>query len=92
MELGIPVHTIWLDNENISTPAVGQDFLAGVAAQTGGIAVQLDNTADLPLIWTRITSFRDQARIRYTVTALEAGNFPVTVSLADSPAFQPKPR
>ena len=87
LELGIPVHTIWLDNENISTPAVGQDFLAGVAAQTGGIAVQLDNTADLPLIWNRIASFRDQARIRYTVTALEAGNFPVTVSLADSPAI-----
>ncbi|WP_420640537.1 FHA domain-containing protein [Candidatus Leptofilum sp.] len=82
LELGIPIHTIWLDNENISTPSFGQDFLAGVAAQTGGIAVQLDNTADLPLVWNRISGFRDQARIRYTVTALEAGNFPVTVSLA----------
>ena len=85
LELGVPIHTIWLDNENISTPGFGQDFLAGVAAQTGGIAVQLDNTADLPLIWNRITSFRDQARIRYTVTELEAGSFPVTVSLAADP-------
>ena len=85
LALGIPVHTIWLANESIATPAVGQDFLAGVAAQTGGIAVQLDNTADLPLIWNRITSFRDQARIRYTVTALAAGTFPITVSLTDSP-------
>ena len=84
LELGVPIHTIWLDNENISTPNIGQDFLAGVAAQTGGIAVQLDNTADLPLIWNRISSFRDQARIRYTVTALEAGNFPVSVSLANN--------
>ena len=86
LELGIPIHTVWLNNENISTPAIGQDFLAGVAAQTGGIAVQLDNTADLPLIWNRIAGFRDQARIRYTVTALEAGTFPVAVSLANNPA------
>ncbi len=84
LELGIPIHTVWLDNENISTPDFGQDFLARVAAQTGGIAVQLDNTADLPLIWNRISSFRDQARIRYTVTALNAGNFPVMVSLANN--------
>ncbi len=86
LELGVPIHTIWLDNENISTPTIGQDFLARVAAQTGGIAVQLDNTADLPLIWNRINSFRDQARIRYTVTELAAGSFPVSVSLANNPA------
>ncbi|MCA9944202.1 MAG: FHA domain-containing protein [Anaerolineales bacterium] len=87
LELGVPIHTIWLDNADISTSDFGQSFLAEVAAQTGGIAVQLDNTADLPLLWNRISSFRDQARIRYTVTALEAGSFPVTVSLADSPAI-----
>lgn len=85
LELDIPIHTIWLDNENIPTPDFGQSFLAGVAAQTGGIAVQLDNTADLPLIWNRISGFRDQARIRYTVTELEAGTFPVTVNLATDP-------
>ncbi len=87
LELGIPIHTVWLNNEHISTPEFGQDFLASVAAQTGGIAVQLDNTADLPLIWNRISGFRDQARIRYTVTALEAGNFPVSVSLANNSAI-----
>ncbi len=86
LELGIPIHTIWLNNENISTPSFGQDFLAGLAAQTGGIAVQLDNTNDSPLVWNRIAGFREQARIRYTVTALEAGNFPVTVSLASNTA------
>ncbi|MCP4418667.1 MAG: FHA domain-containing protein [Chloroflexi bacterium] len=90
LELGVPIHTIWLDNANISTPEFGQDFLASVAAQTGGIAVQLDNTADLPLVWNRISSFRDQARIRYTVTALEAGNFPVEVSLANNSAIAAK--
>ncbi len=87
LELGVPIHTIWLDNENITTPDFGQSFLAGVAAQTGGIAVQLDNTGDLPLVWNRISSFRDQARIRYTVTELQAGTFPVTVSLATDPTI-----
>ncbi len=85
LALGVPIHTIWLDNENITTPGFGQEFLADVAAQTGGIAVQLDNTADLPLIWNRISSFRDQARIRYTVLELAPGTFPVTVSLAANP-------
>ena len=84
---GVPLHTVWLDNENISTASFGQDFLARIAAQTGGIAVQLGNTADLALVWNRIAGFRDQARIRYTVTALEPGNFPVTVSLANNAAI-----
>ena len=87
LQMGIPVHTIWLDNADISTPDFGQDFLARAAAQTGGIAVELDNSADIPLLWNRISSFRDQARIRYTVTALEAGNFPVLVSLANNGAI-----
>lgn len=87
LELGVPLHTIWLDNENISTASFGQDFLARIAAQTGGIAAQLGNSADLPLVWNRIASFRDQARIRYTVTAMEPGNFPVTVSLANNPTI-----
>jgi hypothetical protein len=85
LELGVPIHTVWLDNENISTPDFGQSFLADISAQTGGIAVQLDNTGDLPLIWNRISGFRDQARIRYTVTTLEAGSFPVSASLATDP-------
>lgn len=83
LELGIPIHTIWLDNTGISTPTFGQDYLSGVAAQTGGVAVQLDNTADLPLIWNRIGGFRDQARIRYQPSQLAGGTFAVTVAFAD---------
>lgn len=83
VELGIPFHTIWLDNADIGSPTVGQNYLARLAAETGGVAVQLDNTADLPLIWNRIAGFRDQARIRYQVRNLGGGTFPITITLAD---------
>lgn len=84
-ELGIPIHTIWLDNANLPNNTFGQEYLARLAAGSGGVAVQLNNAADLPLVWNRIAGFRDQARIRYQVTGLTGGTFPVSVSLADQP-------
>jgi hypothetical protein len=87
-ELGIPVHTIWLENTDIGDGSVGQNYLAGLAAASGGVAMQLNNAADLPLIWNRIAGFRDQARIRYQVNNLSGGTFPVAVSLANQPGVR----
>lgn len=84
-ELGIPVHTVWLENSDIGNAAPGQSYLAGLAAATGGVAVQLNNAAELPLIWNRIAGFRDQARIRYQPGNLTGGTFPVRVALAERP-------
>ncbi|HRQ39422.1 MAG TPA: FHA domain-containing protein [Chloroflexota bacterium] len=84
-ELGIPIHTVWLDNSDIGNSEPGQSYLAGLAAATGGVAVQLNNTAELPLIWNRIAGFRDQARIRYQALNLDGGTFPITVALTDRP-------
>ncbi len=84
-ELGIPVHTVWLENSDITNAAPGQDYLAGLAAASGGVAIQLNNTAELPLIWNRIAGFRDQARIRYQPLNLTGGTFPIQVSLKDLP-------
>lgn len=84
LELGIPVHTVLLDNVDLGAP-VGQDYLTQLAAGTGGVAVQLNNAADLPLIWNRIGGFRDQARIRYEVSNLTGGTYPVDVTLAEMP-------
>ncbi len=88
VSLNIPIHTIWLNNENLGAGSEGIDFLADIAAGSGGIAVRMENSDDLPLIWSRIGGFRDHARIRYTVSALEAGEFPVTVSLVDNEAIR----
>ena len=85
---GIPVHTVWLNNENLSEAAqgAGQDYLASLAAGSGGIAVRLENGGDLPLIWNRVAGFRDQARIRYTVGGLTAGDFTVRVEMVTNTA------
>lgn len=87
---GIPIHTVWLNNENLGAGAqdAGQEYLASLAAGTGGIAVRLENTADLPLMWNRIAGFRDQTRIRYTVSDLTAGDFNVTAQLVANPSIQ----
>ncbi len=84
-ELGIAVHTVWLENSDIGNGAPGQSYLAGLAAATGGVGMQLNNTAELPLIWNRIAGFRDQARIRYQPGNLTGGTFPVRVALTERP-------
>lgn len=89
-EQGIAIHTIWLQNENLSENAglFGQNYLTELAADTGGMAAQLDNTAALSRIWQRIGSFRDQARISYTATGLVPGDTAVTLALANQPEIQ----
>jgi hypothetical protein len=85
--LGIPIHTIWLDNADL-TPAnheQGQRYLQDVARGSRGLAASLTNRAELPSIWNRIASFRDQSRIRYTVNGLTGGTFPVELSLEGLP-------
>jgi hypothetical protein len=86
---GIPIHTIWLNNENLSVAAqdAGQEYLASVAAGSGGIAVRMENAADLPLVWNRIAGFRDQTRVRYTVAGLTAGDINVKAQLVVNSAI-----
>ncbi len=87
LELGVPIHTIWLDNADINLDA-GREYLSNVAAGTGGIAVTLDNTADLPLIWNRIGRFRDQSRITTPVGSAGSGAVNLEISLAGNPAVK----
>jgi hypothetical protein len=84
--LGIPVHTIWLTN--IELPPVGQEigqnYLSSISAGSRGMAVRMENSGELPTIWQRIASFRDQTRLRYTAPSL-GGSAQVVLSLADNP-------
>lgn len=88
--LGIPVHTLWLLNDDLGnfSQDVGQEYLAELAANSGGIAALLLNREDWPLIWNRIGAFRTQTRLAYTAAALEPGEATVVVSLADEPTIQ----
>lgn len=89
-QLGIPVHTLWLLNDDLGefSQDFGQEYLADLAAGSGGIAAFLANSADWPLIWSRIAGFRSHTRVAYTASALEPGDATIVVSLADDPTIQ----
>jgi hypothetical protein len=86
--LGIPVHTVWLDNVELANLSIGRDYLAAVAAGSRGTAVQLNNAADLAQIWNRITSLRNHATLSYLMDNPAGGALDIALSLADNPEVQ----
>lgn len=85
--LGIPIHTIWLQNDELSefSYGVGQDFLSKTAQGSGGLTARLTEGPALTAIWNRIAAFRSRAIIHYTVANLSGGTFSVELSLPDLP-------
>ncbi len=86
--LGIPVHTVWLDNVELGGLSIGRDYLAEVAASARGTAVQLHNTDELSRIWNRITGLRDHVNLSYLMDNPQGGSMELTLSLADYPDVQ----
>ena len=86
--LGIPIHTVWLDNTNLGGLSIGREYLAEVSRGSRGTAVQLSNPADLAQIWNRITSLRDHIKLSYLMDDPAGGNLEIALSLSDSPEVQ----
>jgi hypothetical protein len=88
--LGIPVHTIWLENPNLQSiyQEGGRDYLADVSAESGGVTAQLDQPTRLQDIWARIASFRTHSVIQYLMPTLIEGEHEVILSLKSDPATQ----
>jgi hypothetical protein len=86
-ELGVPVHTVWLQNEALPAAAqqFGRNYLSEVAAGTRGLTTSLDNQAGITAIFDRIASFRNQTRLVYSVPEVSGGPFTVELSLATEP-------
>lgn len=84
---GVPIHTIWLNNQNLSAASqqFGQDYLAEVAAGSRGLAARLQDEADLAAIWNRIASFREQTVISFPAYELNGGEYEVELQLDDAP-------
>ncbi|MCP4427031.1 MAG: FHA domain-containing protein [Chloroflexi bacterium] len=84
--LGIPIHTVWLTNENLSPASqqFGQDYLAEVAAGSRGLTARMQDEDDLTAIWNRIASFREQAVVSYPVEGLTGGEYEAELSLDGS--------
>jgi hypothetical protein len=87
---GVAVHTIWLDNENLSEAnrQIGRDYMAEVAAASWGLSTNLNNAEDIATLWNRIASFREQTTVSYVASNMTGGAANVTLSLANTPATQ----
>lgn len=85
--LGIPIHTIWLTNQDLTSigQQQGQDFLIQTASRARGLAINMENATDWAVIWNRITSFRSQTIIRYQIADLQGGTVPVELALMEQP-------
>ena len=88
--LGIPVHTIWVENENLQpfSHQAGQEYLSELAQATGGLYSQLDQAEGQAAIWDRIAGFRTHSTIQYRPESLSGGTFDVVLSLRDDPETQ----
>lgn len=87
---GIPVHTIWVENENLQpfSHQAGQDYLSQLAQATGGLHAQLGQADAIKAIWNRIAAFRTHETIQYRPENLSGGGHEVTLSLKDDPEVQ----
>jgi hypothetical protein len=86
--LKLPVHTIAVNNTDLGEFATeaGQEFLADLAQQTGGIGRILgDESTTLDEIWQSIAASRSDSVVRYKALELAAGTFDVELSLPDTP-------
>ena len=88
--LGVPVHTIWLENDRLQQASRndGRDYLQLVASGTGGRHAVVTETEEVNAIWQRIAAFRSRTIVRYTVTSPRGGENPIVLSLANNPAVQ----
>ncbi len=89
-ELGIPIHTVILDNQSLGSDnkETGRSYMTQIAAGTQAISTTLATADDLRPIWDRITSFRNQTTLQYTVENAAGGDYLVNVSLRDNPRCQ----
>ncbi|MGD8586017.1 MAG: FHA domain-containing protein [Chloroflexota bacterium] len=88
-ELGIPIHTVHLENENLEGDKrqTGIDYLNQVAAGTHGLSTNLGVADDLKPLWDQIAKFREQTTLQYMLEDMAGGDYPVEVSLASNPAI-----
>jgi hypothetical protein len=87
---GIPVHTIWLNNDRLPVDRrnEGRTYMEQLAAGTGGKYASLTDMGQVNAIWEQIARFRDRTILRYTVTNPRGGETAVSLSLLDNPAVQ----
>lgn len=86
-ELGVPIHTVWLDNQSITAAnkEAGREYMAQLASGTLGISNTLTTADNLQPLWNAIAGFRNQTTVQYTLDSADGGDHNVAISLAQSP-------
>jgi len=89
-ELGVPVHTVWLQNEELSAgpQEAGRAYLEEVAAGSRGVAARLSQPETMTTIFERIAELRSQQLVHYRLENPTGGAVPVTLGLADEAGSQ----
>jgi hypothetical protein len=88
-ELGIPVHTIWIDNPAVTANKEGgRQYMQQISSGSGGLHMNMNSVEEQAALWQRIAAFRDQTVVRYTVTGQAGGDYTVEISLVGSPAVR----
>lgn len=86
VELGIPVHTVWLENTELTIgQEAGRNYLAQLASEAYGLTARLDQPETVTPILERISAFRAQQLVRYTPPTLSGGAVSVTLGLVNEP-------
>ena len=86
----VPIHTVWLDNANLTFSAEdGRDFLQTLAEQTGGVFVALSETTELGAVWSQISAGGEQAVLRYIIPDITAGTVNAEVNLPNQVGVTP---
>lgn len=88
-ELAIPVHTVWLENTELTVgQEAGRNYLAQLAGDAYGLAGRMDQPETVTPIFERISAFRTQQLVRYTPPTLSGGTVPVDLGLVNDPLAQ----
>lgn len=88
-ELGIPVHTVWLQNEELSIgQEAGRTYLEEVAAGSRGVAARLSQPETITTIFERVADLRSQRLIHYRLENPAGGSAPVTLGLGNEAGAQ----
>ncbi|MEW5989345.1 MAG: FHA domain-containing protein [Chloroflexota bacterium] len=91
-ELGVPIHTFWLDNPNIQlqeSKDEGRNYLNNISQGTRGVPLSLSaSSEEIDTLWNRLAAFRTQTRITYSIDNPVGGEQPVELSVGNNAAVR----
>lgn len=87
-ELGVQLHTVVVDNVNLTFGVdIGRQYMESLATDSGGVSTSLDNAAGLATMWERASTSGSFTTVEYTVPQIVPGPAIVEVGLPNNPTI-----